>query len=201
MGSTAGLALGPLCSPSRDPAVPAPWGAEMFSPCCVLKAWPRFNPSTQQCSGALRGPAAAFPGALSCLVRLAKAPGCPDMPAHTFVLRFVCLMTVLKALVWAGSVSCPACQGLGLAAVSWQLPPHHPPAFLHPRAGGSGWGQAPAAGLMAKTQTRGGSGSQISGFWGAEVSCGKPEVERGAALPLQPQLANTDPAEEILRFP
>lgn len=110
-------------------------------------------------------------------------------------------MTVPKALVWAGSVSCPACQGPGLAAVSQQLPPHHSPAFLQPRAGDSGRGQAPTTGLMAKTQTRGDSGTQISGFWGAEVSCGKPEVERGAALPLQPQLANTDPAEEILRFP
>lgn len=83
MGSTAGLALGPLCSPSRDPAVLAPCGAEMFSPCCTVKAWPRFNPSTQQCSGALRGPAAPFQGHLAAWEGLQKRLGaqtCPRIP-------------------------------------------------------------------------------------------------------------------------
>jgi len=47
----------------------------------------------------------------------AKAPGCPDMPMHTFLLRSVCFVTGLKAFMRAGSALCPACWGLGFAPV------------------------------------------------------------------------------------
>lgn len=130
----------------------------------------------------------------------AKAPGCPDMPMHTFLLRSVCFVTGLKAFMRAGSALCPACWGLGFA----------PCASLRLCSawcrGGSGWGQASAAPqadteLMAEIQACGCSRNQSCAHRGFLV--GSQRAGIGAALPavLQLWFVNADLAEEILWSP